>query len=678
MITEARGIIAARENHGRSNPLPVPLADHEADTNRKSPPAPEGTVRKLWHSPGNAGTLAQSVGFSAPAVACATDLHMILAALHHSMYNRTQSGQAMESESSFTWVHISDLHFTSGNDRTRFERDEILEQMRADAEVVKEKLGRPDAVFVTGDVAYSGKSVEYDAAQIWLGRFKLALGVSEPDIFIVPGNHDVDRKLREGLSSRLVVNAIRAEPTKIDEALGDEPTRATLVEPQQAFTDFRQTYAAIGKQPFWSHSLDTRLGKIRVIGLNSALASLNDQDSNVSLVLGKTQLGTVLENTTKDELHFVLSHHPWSWLYDGDYLKQRFLQRPHIFVSGHLHNPRVRAEAGPTRELHRFCEAGAGFDSYAGQYAYAWHRISQRGHEYFPRVWDQKRSGFTADRNGHDLDGEERETTSPDRLAAPVAKWLALAPKAATSDKREQNTPVVTRISLGPILGPHYDPNASLVLKEMMVSVDRLFERFQGSLRRGYENFDVTYHIRANGDGEELREFTVRNHSEVPISILQHAISLEPNEDGSQPISFLDLGVSLRCGPSPNQALVLPMSDEPLHKVYGIAFFPAILRGDYRTIRLWTRIPQAFRNLLMKREDRVVFSIRHETIIDSASLTVEHDQDWDLMVDESSRSQGDLKSGTPSGIKRSPRRVTFDFSQVSQSPLRFEATIRRP
>src|SRR5437867_3505097 len=85
------------------------------------------------------------------------------------------------------WLHISDVHEC---DREGYHRVAMYDEIVAE---VKRHPTQPDFVFFTGDLAFSGTESEYDS----LGKrlfepLKDALP-NNPPIFIVPGNHDVDR-----------------------------------------------------------------------------------------------------------------------------------------------------------------------------------------------------------------------------------------------------------------------------------------------------------------------------------------------------------------------------------------------------------------------------------------------------------------------------------------------------
>lgn len=85
------------------------------------------------------------------------------------------------------WLHLSDFHFQA---LERWERRKTLQSLLRHVEKLAEEGLRPDFVFVTGDVAFSGKPKEYDQAVLFFTALaeKLELEPRER-FFFVPGNH---------------------------------------------------------------------------------------------------------------------------------------------------------------------------------------------------------------------------------------------------------------------------------------------------------------------------------------------------------------------------------------------------------------------------------------------------------------------------------------------------------
>jgi 3',5'-cyclic AMP phosphodiesterase CpdA len=89
-------------------------------------------------------------------------------------------------------LHISDLHIKSTGEA--FDRSVVLEPLiKRVAEDIESGI-RPELVIVTGDIAYSGKEAEYKLAKEFFDELLEKLKLPSERLFMVPGNHDVDRK----------------------------------------------------------------------------------------------------------------------------------------------------------------------------------------------------------------------------------------------------------------------------------------------------------------------------------------------------------------------------------------------------------------------------------------------------------------------------------------------------
>lgn len=97
----------------------------------------------------------------------------------------------VEPAKSIRWLHLSDLHFRGDE---AWDRRTVVKALHRKAESLKDEGLAPDLVFVTGDVAWSGKRGEYEHAQRFFTQLGDVLGLKPREsFFVVPGNHDVDR-----------------------------------------------------------------------------------------------------------------------------------------------------------------------------------------------------------------------------------------------------------------------------------------------------------------------------------------------------------------------------------------------------------------------------------------------------------------------------------------------------
>ncbi|MCP4119799.1 MAG: hypothetical protein GY737_31250 [Desulfobacteraceae bacterium] len=94
-------------------------------------------------------------------------------------------------ENRFQILHISDLHIST---RDTFDLSVVLDPLIERVEEDRDNGISPEIVVVTGNVAYQGIEAEYEEARKFLDKLLYALGLERERLFIVPGNHDVNRK----------------------------------------------------------------------------------------------------------------------------------------------------------------------------------------------------------------------------------------------------------------------------------------------------------------------------------------------------------------------------------------------------------------------------------------------------------------------------------------------------
>jgi predicted MPP superfamily phosphohydrolase len=92
-----------------------------------------------------------------------------------------------------TWLHLSDLHFRASQAHNS---NVVLKALLRDIRERIQKDGlHPDFLAVTGDIAFSGQPAEYALARAFLDDLLAATDLPRERLFLVPGNHDVNRSL---------------------------------------------------------------------------------------------------------------------------------------------------------------------------------------------------------------------------------------------------------------------------------------------------------------------------------------------------------------------------------------------------------------------------------------------------------------------------------------------------
>src|SRR6266849_1370695 len=86
-------------------------------------------------------------------------------------------------------LHLSDLHFRNRD----ISQDLVLSSLLKSLEDIFRIQTKPNIIIITGDIAFSGKSEEYQRARSFIEDIAKICELSPEHVFIIPGNHDVDR-----------------------------------------------------------------------------------------------------------------------------------------------------------------------------------------------------------------------------------------------------------------------------------------------------------------------------------------------------------------------------------------------------------------------------------------------------------------------------------------------------
>ena len=303
-----------------------------------------------------------------------------------------------------TWLHLSDWHQKG----TEFDREIVLEALLKDIKKrddISPSLAVVDFIVFSGDLASSGKPEEYQTAKEKLIDPILNATDLKPDrLFIVPGNHDLDREELKLFSSDLQ-KPIGSE-AQTQEWLTNERKRRKLQDLFWAFTKFVTGYTN-QKSPdyadscFWSIN-----GKnISIIGLNSALGCGRNEIEKGSLVVGEPQIRESAKGLAEADIKIAVLHHPLDWLAEHDFIR---IERPlrsscDFILCGHTHRPRVEASLS-TQGNAVIIPAGASYRKrieksphYTSSYNFVHLDFDKGTVSVFLRRWDDVRGEWVED-----------------------------------------------------------------------------------------------------------------------------------------------------------------------------------------------------------------------------------------------------------------------------------------
>ncbi|WP_122425541.1 metallophosphoesterase [Pseudomonas viridiflava] len=249
-------------------------------------------------------------------------------------------------------LHISDIHFKSPEClQPEMDPDySIRTRMMRDLQDQVKKLGNVGAILIGGDIAYRAAPSEYQTAQTWIEQLADISGCPKERIFVVPGNHDVDRGvIKASVPIQNVQHAISSAPLqdrewRLRQQLGDAASGQLLLEAHAAYNAFAARFMCQiwPSKPFWHQDIDLEDGVgLSIYGLTSTLLSGREgQDDNKERGLYLSPLQTAL-NPAPNTLNMVLCHHPIDWLEDGEAVEDVLNARAAFQVFGHKHKQRL-------------------------------------------------------------------------------------------------------------------------------------------------------------------------------------------------------------------------------------------------------------------------------------------------------------------------------------------------
>jgi CheY-like chemotaxis protein len=266
-----------------------------------------------------------------------------------------------------TWLHISDLHFHPPNYGTDIVLENLLDDIKQ--QMVKHDLNL-DFVAVTGDVAHTGNMSQYKHAIDFFDRLLQVTGLQKRQLFVVPGNHDIDWALikdevatehTETLTNKEVVDSTLGKPSALRRILGKFRHYKRFVNTYLVDSEKTPLHPCDHNHLFFTETIKKGESRIGLLGLNSAWMSAykwrpgehrKGADDRHNLILGRRQLREALKEIEGPRLDVVIAlmHHPTEWLkdeIDREEIEALLEQNCHFILRGHLHDNKVIQQKTP-------------------------------------------------------------------------------------------------------------------------------------------------------------------------------------------------------------------------------------------------------------------------------------------------------------------------------------------
>ncbi len=220
-------------------------------------------------------------------------------------------------------LHLSDIHFRApqcldpATDRDRPYRTRLERDLAKRAAA----LGPINAILVGGDIAFQADPREYVEARQWLIDLAAICGCDKDSIWVVPGNHDVNRKSCEDtptMNAHAMIASADDDSREwmLEKQLSHNDTGQALFHGHRAYNDFasKMNCQVYPGRLFWKQERDLGGGvKIRIHGLTSTLLSGRNGKDDPKGALYLSALQTTLD-PAPNVVNLTICHHPPDWL----------------------------------------------------------------------------------------------------------------------------------------------------------------------------------------------------------------------------------------------------------------------------------------------------------------------------------------------------------------------------
>ena len=254
-----------------------------------------------------------------------------------------------------TWLHLSDLHFKVSD---AYNMDVVLEAFLRDVpQLLAEDGLHPDFLVVTGDIAFSGQAEEYELAWHFLDDLRAPLNeLPKERLFIVPGNHDVNRGAITAASSAIIAGLHSSD--EVNKILADREGLTILLKKFDNYAAFLEEHSEghlrlNEEEYFFIRTFKIADKKIAIMGLNSAWASVSDEDEKVKLLIGERQVREAVKQAGEADIRLAMMHHPFELLrdFDREATEALLAQSSHFILRGHRHDTRLVHQLEPDAEV---------------------------------------------------------------------------------------------------------------------------------------------------------------------------------------------------------------------------------------------------------------------------------------------------------------------------------------
>lgn len=234
----------------------------------------------------------------------------------------------------YRWLHLSDLHSISSGIKTVVMRESLIDELKDIS-----RQNRFDFIVITGDI--SDKNTGYNEAQTLIKRIIEAINVPLQKVFIIPGNHDLNRSV-PAEREEIIKNAWEIE-------LLDAEEGRYYSDLNTAQNDFFDTYESVLERKYPKekiHFTECLDDNISIIHLNTSWMCYDSENESGKLHIGLNSLFDCLSDPVlkTTPIKIAIGHHRLSDFnrFVESHLKSLFKTMDiDLYLGGHCHDSTV-------------------------------------------------------------------------------------------------------------------------------------------------------------------------------------------------------------------------------------------------------------------------------------------------------------------------------------------------
>lgn len=211
------------------------------------------------------------------------------------------------------WIHFSDLHLNLTGTETKRLRENLLEYLDT-------IVGKIDYAFFTGDIRHAPSGDFPSNAGKEIENICNAIGLPEKRLFIVPGNHDIDRNCSK--KNKVINRMLSGENRyKSEDGIILEKDIVCLCKAKKSFYKFVD--GVDSKWIYKEQLTDTRnphfliiTDDFNVIHIDSTL--FYSEQRQRDFVVGTYRIQELLEEADANKMTIIMSHYSFDFIEENE------------------------------------------------------------------------------------------------------------------------------------------------------------------------------------------------------------------------------------------------------------------------------------------------------------------------------------------------------------------------